>query len=172
VASATSTLPRDEGLRQARLDRRITAGLVACFAVVVLLAVFGLLGVKTTTTSTRMADGTEVEIHYARVTRPGLATPWTVTVHRPGGFDGPITVRSTSTYFDLFDENGLDPDAATATQDGEMVIWTFDPPPGETFRLSFDARSEPGAQWGRDAATEIEVDGDVATLTYRTWVLP
>jgi hypothetical protein len=172
VASATSTLPRDEGLRQARLDRRITAGLVACFAVVVLLAVFGLLGVKTTTTSTRMADGTEVEIHYARVTRPGLATPWTVTVHRPGGFDGPITVRSTSTYFDLFDENGLDPDAATATQDGEMVIWTFDPPPGETFRLSFDARIEPGAQWGRDAATEIEVDGDVATLTYRTWVLP
>ena len=32
-----------------------------------------------------------------------------------------------------------------------MVIWEFDPPPGETFRLSFDARIEPGVQWGRDA---------------------
>ena len=145
VASSTSTVPSDEGLRQARLDRRITVGLVACFAFVVLLALVGLLGVKTTSTSTRMADGTEVELHYARVTRPGLATPWAVTVHRPGGFDGPITVRSTSAYFDLFDENGLDPDAATATQDGEMVIWTFDPPPGETFRLS---SRRPDRAWG------------------------
>jgi hypothetical protein len=147
-------------------------GLTICFALVVILALVGLLGVKSTTTSTRMADGTEVELHYAKITRPGLATPWAVTVHRTGGFDGPITVRSTSAYFDLFDENGLDPDAAAATQDGEMVIWEFDPPPGDTFRLSFDARIEPGAQWGRDATTEIEVGGEVATLTYRTWVLP
>ena len=63
---------------------------------------------KTTTTSAQLADGTEVELHYARITRPGLATPWSVTVHRPGGFEGPITVRSSSAYFDLFDENGLD----------------------------------------------------------------
>jgi hypothetical protein len=172
VASSTSTLPRDAGLHHARRDRRISAALIVCFALVVVLALVGLLGVESATTTTRLADGTEVELHYARITRPGLASPWAVTVRRPGGFDGPIIVRSTSAYFDLFDENGLDPDAAAATQDGEMVIWEFDPPPGETFRLSFDARIEPGAQWGRDATTEIEVDGDVATLTYRTWVLP
>lgn len=172
MASSMSTLPHDEGLRHARVDRRISTALVGLFTIVVVVALFGLLGVKSATTSTRMADGTEVELHYARITRPGLASPWAVTVHRPGGFDGPIIVRSTSEYFDLFDENGLDPDAAAATQDGEMVIWEFDPPPGETFRLSFDARIEPGAQWGRDATTEIEIDGAVATLSYRTWVLP
>ncbi len=172
MASSTSTLPHDEGLRHARVDRLISTVLLGVFALVVVAALVGVLGVKSATTSTRLADGTEVEIHYARITRPGLASPWAVTVHRPGGFDGPITVRSTSSYFDLFDENGLDPDAAAATQDGEMVIWEFDPPPGETFRLSFDARIEPGAQWGRDATTEIEIDGAVATLSYRTWVLP
>jgi hypothetical protein len=172
VASSTSTLPRDAGLHHARLDRRISTALIVCFALVVVVALVGLLGVKSATTTTRLADGTEVQLHYARITRPGLASPWSVTVRRPGGFDGPIIVRSTSAYFDLFDENGLDPDAAAATQDGEMVIWEFGPPPGETFRLSFDARIEPGAQWGRDATTEIEVDGDVAALTYRTWVLP
>ena len=117
----------------------------------------GLLGVRTSTTSTEMPDGTQVEVHYGRITRPGLATPWSVTVHRDGGFSGPIVVRSTSAYFDLFDENGLDPDPAAATQDGEMVIWEFDPPPGDTFRLSFDARIEPAAQWGRGATTEVEV---------------
>ncbi len=172
VASPTSTLPSDEDLRHVRVDRRISTVLVTSFALVVIVALFGLLGVNSTTTSTRMADGTEVELHYARITRPGLATPWAVTVRRPGGFDGPITVRSTSSYFDLFDENGLDPDPAAATQDGEMVIWEFDPPPGDTFRLSFDARIEPGAQWGRDAVTEVEIDGSVASLAYRTWVLP
>jgi hypothetical protein len=172
VPTSTSTLPAGDDLQQARFDRRVAFGITICFTLVVVLALVGLLGVKSTTTSTRLADGTEVELHYARITRPGLATPWAVTVHRPGGFDGPITVRSTSAYFDLFDENGLDPDAAAATQDGEMVIWEFDPPPGDTFRLSFDARIEPGAQWGRDATTEIEVGGDIATLTYRTWVLP
>ena len=172
VASSTSTLPIDEGLRHARFDRVLAAVLVGCFAIVVVLALAGLLGVKSATTSTEMADGTEVEVHYPRITRPGLASPWAVTVHRPGGFDGPITVRSTSAYFDLFDENGLDPDAAAATQDGEMVIWEFDPPPGDTFRLSLDARIEPGVQWGRDATTVVEVGGDVVSLTYRTWVLP
>jgi hypothetical protein len=165
-------VPHDEGLRNARVDRRISTVLAAGFGLVVVVALLGLLGVKSDTTSTRMADGTEVEIHYARITRPGLASPWAVTVHRPGGFDGPITVRSSSSYFDLFDENGLDPDAAAATQDGDMVIWEFDPPPGETFRLSLDARIEPGAQWGRDATTEVEIDGAIATLSYRTWVLP
>lgn len=142
------------------------------FTVVVVLALSGLLGVRSATTSTEMADGTAVEVHYGRITRPGLATPWAVTVHRAGGFSGPIVVRSTSAYFDLFDENALDPDAAAATQDGEMIIWEFDPPPGDTFRVSFDARIEPGAQWGRGATTEVEVDGDVATLSYYTWVLP
>ena len=172
VASSTSTLPDDQGLRHARADRRIATGLGICFAIVVVAALVGLLGVKTTTTTAQLADGTEVELHYARITRPGLATPWSVTVHRPGGFEGPITVRSTSAYFDLFDENGLTPDATSATQDAEMVTWEFDPPPGDTFRLSFDARIEPGVQWGRDATTEVEVGGEVATLTYRTWVLP
>jgi hypothetical protein len=172
VSSSTSTLPTDAGLGHARRDRWFAAALAIAFAVVVVLALTGLLGVKSATTSARLADGTEVEVHYARVSRPGLATPWAVTVHRPGGFDGPITVRSTSAYFDLFDENGLDPDPAASTQDGEMVIWQFDPPPGETFRLSFDARIEPGVQWGRSATTQVEHDGEVASLTYRTWVMP
>ena len=172
MAPSTSTLPDDPPLDHARVRRWTGSAVGLAFAAVVVLALTGSLGVRTTTTSTEMADGTEVEVRYGLITRPGLATPWAVTVRRPGGFSGPIVVRSSGAYFDLFDENGLDPDAAAATQDEEMVIWEFDPPPGDTFQLSFDARIEPGAQWGRDATTEVEVDGEVATLTYHTWVLP
>jgi hypothetical protein len=155
-----------------RARRWTGAAVAAVLAVVVVLALSGLFGVRTTTTATQMADGTEVTVEYGRITRPALATVWAVTVRRPGGFSGPIEIRSTSSYFDLFDENALDPDPAAATQDGEMVIWEFDPPPGDTFRVSFDARIEPGAQWGRGATTEVEIDGEVATLDYYTWVLP
>lgn len=172
MTQAISTLPDETDLRHARFDRRITLTLALGFTAVVLIALSGRLGVSTSTTSARTAGGTEVEIHFGRITRPGLATPWTVTVHRPEGFSGPVIVRSTSSYFDMFDENGLAPAAAATTQDGEMVIWEFDPPPGNAFRLSFDGRIEPGVQWGRDAITEVELDGEVATLTYRTWVLP
>ena len=172
VASPTRTLPSDEDLRHVHVDRRISTVLVTSFALVVLLALFGLLGVRTATTTTRMADGTEVEVHYGRVTRPAWRRRGRSRSTAPDGFTGPIMIRSTSAYFDLFDENGLDPDPAAATQDGEMVIWEFDPPPGDTFRLSFDARIEPGAQWGRDATTEVEIDGESPASTTTRGCLP
>jgi hypothetical protein len=143
-----------------------------CFAVIVVVALSGLLGVRTRTTWTRLGDGTTIEVRYGWITRPGLATPWSITVHRAGGFDGQIVVRTTNSYFELFDENGLDPDPASATQDADELIWAFEPPSGDTFTLSFDARIEPGAQWGRDATTVVEVDGARGAVSYRTWVMP
>jgi hypothetical protein len=148
---------------------RVVGGL---FGLVVVVSALGLLGVRTATASTVLEDGTRVEVHYGLITRPGLATPWSVTVHRPGGFDGPVTIRTTRTYFDLFDENGLDPDPAASTQDAEHLIWEFDAPPGDTLTVTFDARIEPGAQWGRDATTEVDVGGATAEVSYHTWVLP
>jgi hypothetical protein len=172
VPSSSSTLVDLATDRRGWAARR--SGLLAglAFGLIVLVALSGLLGVRTRTTSTELADGTTVAVHYGWITRPGLATPWSVTVRRPGGFDGPIIVRSTRAYFDMFDENGLTPDPTSATQDGETVIWEFDPPPGDTLVVSFDARIEPAKQWGRDATTEVEVAGVSGAVTYHTWVLP
>jgi hypothetical protein len=170
VATRTSTLPPE--LDRPPGKRRSSVAAAVCFAGIVAVALSGLLGVRTTTKSTRLADGTTIEVHHGWITRPGLATPWSVTVHRAGGFDGPIVVRTTSSYFDMFDENGLDPDPESSTQDADELIWTFEPPTGDTFSLSFDARIEPGAQWGRDATTVVEVDGASGAVSYRTWVMP
>jgi hypothetical protein len=76
-------------------------------------------------------------------------------VRHPGGFDGPITVSTTSKYLDMFDENGFDPSAAKVTATPEEVIWEFDPPPGDTLAVSLDARIEPSVQWGRLGETSV-----------------
>jgi hypothetical protein len=120
------------------------------------------------------AQGYELETEYAVVSRPGLATPWAVTVRHPGGFDGPVTIAVSSDYLEMFDENGLDPDAAAATADADYVYWEFEPPPtGDELEISFDARIEPARQWGLTGRTKLLIDDRVITeVSYRTWVLP
>jgi hypothetical protein len=141
-------------------------------AVIVALGIAGVLGVRTGHVSDS-GGGYELKVTYARVTRPGLATPWSVEIRHPGGFDGPITVRTTSAYFDLFDENSLDPEPTKTLSDGENSIWEFEPPEGDTMEITFDARLEPGVQVGGTATTSVLVDGRrVASVTYRTRVFP
>ena len=81
----------------------------------------------------------------------------------------------TSSYFDAFDENGLDPDPAESTSDGERSIWKFEPPPGDVMTVSFDARIEPGVQLTRVKGEVSVLDpsgADVVTADFRTLVLP
>jgi hypothetical protein len=170
--AAYSTVPDArplERLRSSRASRRIFIALLFIFLA---LGLAGVLGVRTGTVSAT-GGGYEIEVEFARVTRPGLATPWSTTVRHPGGFDGPITIAVSSEYFDMFDENGLDPDPDGATADGEFVYWEFQPPAGDVFEVSFDARIEPARQWGREGVSRL-MDGEtvLAEARYRTWVLP
>lgn len=131
-------------------------------------------GVRTAEVSDS-GGGYELTVHYASVTRPGLATPWSAEVRRTGGFEDPVTIASTNAYFDLFDENGLDPDPSKVTSDGERIIWEFEAPEeGDTLAISFDARIEPGQQFARTTATTtVMQDGaPVASVRYRTFVMP
>jgi hypothetical protein len=159
-------------LRRGRLGRRLFFVAVTLF---LLLGILNVYGVRTRETSAT-ASGYELTVTYASVTRPGLATPWSVEVRHPGGFDsGLVTVAATSSYFDAFDENGLDPDPARSTSDGERTIWQFEPPTGDTLTISFDARIEPGVQLTR-LKGEVEVlgpSGDAAvSADFSTYVMP
>jgi hypothetical protein len=107
------------------------------------------------------------------VSRAGLATPWSLEIRHPGGFDGPITVSTNSRYLDLLDENGFDPQPSKSTATADEIVWEFDPPDGDTIGISLDGRVEPGAQWGRTGETSVLVDGKpVVTVKYKTWVMP
>ncbi len=170
-----STLPPPpdiKAVRRGRFGRRVFTVVLVVFLG---LGMLGLYGVRTGET-TAAAGGYELTVTYTKITRPGLATPWAVEVRHPGGFgDEEVTVAVTSSYFDAFDENGLDPDPAESTSDGERSIWKFEPPAGDVMTVSFDARIEPGVQLTRVKGEVSVLDpsgADVVTARFRTVVLP
>lgn len=166
------TAPEENDFRSMRRARAVRRAFMSAVAVFLLLGLSGTLGVRSRTTAVQ-GGGYELTVTYGQVSRPGLPTPWRFEVRRPGGFDGPITVSTSSEYLDLFDENGFDPEAAKVTATPDAVIWEFEPPPGDTLAVSLDARIEPAAQWGRSAETSVLVDGvPVVTARYKTWILP
>ncbi|MGH9178799.1 MAG: hypothetical protein ACRD0N_09640 [Acidimicrobiales bacterium] len=146
---------------------------LAAVALAVFLGLVGVLGVRSGTTSAS-GGGFELEVTYPAVGRPGLSVPWSATVRRAGGFDGPVVLATSAGYFDLFDENSLDPGPAKSTSDGEWIIWEFDPPErGDTFEVSLDTRMGPNEHWGKSAETAVLVNGTPAvSVTYRTRVMP
>jgi hypothetical protein len=53
------------------------------------------------------------------------------------------------------------------------VIYVFDPPPGDGFRVSMDGNAEPGFHELPVATTTLIVDGrPVVSVTYATKVVP
>ena len=156
--------------RRARAGRRLFAVVLSAF---LLAGVLGFLGVRTGTKSAE-GGGYQLEVRYAKVARPGLSVPWAVTIRHPGGFDGPVTLATNSTYFDLFDENSFDPDPESSTSDGERMIWEFEPPEdGDTMEVSLDTRVGPNIQLGTSGTTEILENGQpVVSVSYKTWILP
>ncbi len=168
-----STIPAEvplDALRRARVARRAFLTFVAVF---VALGTIGVFGVRSGTVRSS-GGGYTLEVRYPEVARPGLSVPWSVTIRHPGGFDGPLTLASTASYFDLFDENSLDPDPDASTSDGERVLWEFETPEsGDTMEVSLDTRMGPNVQWGTRGQTAVLVDGKpVASVEYRTWVMP
>ena len=162
-------------LRPVRMGPRPTLVrrlLVALLTAIVLAGAAGLFGVRSSE-ATASAAGWTVSVTYASVARAGLDVPWQVTVRREGGFTGPITLAVTADYFDIYEEQGLDPAPATETADGERLYWTFDPPPGDELTVDFDAYIQPASQLGASGAvTVLEGGSEVVTVPFRTWLVP
>jgi len=172
-ADAIPTTPDATNLLQSRRARILRRLFMALVAGLLALGLAGWLGVHSATTTAK-GGGYEVTVTYGRVSRPGLATPWSLEIRHPGGFNGPVTVSANSKYLDLFDKNGFDPQPSKATATPDAMILEFDPPDGDTLDVSLDGRIQPGAQWGeKTGETSVVVDGKpVVTAKYKTWVLP
>ena len=157
-------------LQRQRLERRAMLGLLVVFLVLGALEVFG---AWTRTATATGADGVTLSVTYPASTRPGLPIRWEFTVTRPGGFDGPITLRTTFDYIHLFDISNTEPDAQSATGSADYLSYTFEPPGGDTLRVAMDGNTEPGFHEVPPATTIVSIDGaDAASVTYRTVVVP
>jgi hypothetical protein len=149
--------------------RRATLG---ALSVAVLAALLTLLGVHSSTASVS-SDGYRLDVVYPRVARPGLDAPLQVTVTHPGGFGKALTLAVSGHYLDLFESQGFRPSPSDETRAGDTYYLTFSAPPGDSFRVYFDAYIQPASQAGRDGWVEV-MDGDtvVARTSYSTTILP
>jgi hypothetical protein len=137
----------------------------------VLAAVTQQLGVRTDTVTATSGDLT-VTLRYADRARGALAAPFSIDIERPGGFATQVEVRTSQRYLEIFDDNGFEPEPVEMTTEAGYVVWTFDPPPGDTLEIILDARIEPGV-FGRERGTTVVAAGDdEVTLEYTTWVAP
>lgn len=173
AAESNSTLPSsDSGTNGWEQILHVVS--VGFIAALVIAGLTGVLGVRTSS-AIASGDGLEIEVTHAAVTRPGLATPFDVVVRSVDGSPLPeqLTTRIDAGYLSMFDENGLDPSPSASFQSERWIWWTFDVPSGQTeFQLSFDARLEPGVQWGRRGSVAL-VDGNREVVAaFRTWVIP
>ena len=172
--STPTAPPPTDAARQARA-RTARRFFVALLALFLLGGALDLYGVRTRSRSAN-GGGYELTVEYASVSRPGLATPFSFEVRRPGGFPQGLTVASLSSYFDAFDENGFSPTPETETDDGERTIWQFAPSESDTMEVSLDARIEPGVQLTRVKGLVEVLSGPagsaVVAVPFSTFVMP
>ncbi|MCY7373165.1 MAG: hypothetical protein LH461_05630 [Spirochaetaceae bacterium] len=169
---ATLTAFRDgDAARRARGWRRIG---LALLGLVLVLGAAGLLGIRSTTETARSPEGYQLEVTHAQVTRAGLAVPFHVTVRHPGGFDGPVTLSISSSLPERFDFQNFYPNPAKETATEGRLVYEFDPPPGDVFRLSLDARTAPDQNGSADTyRTALVIEGQqVAKVGFRMVVVP
>lgn len=141
---------------------------------VVLAAATGLLGVRTAE-ATAAGGGYTLTVWFAETSRAGLATPLSFEVRSDAGELPPsVTVKVSSSYLALFDDNGLEPTPTESYNTSEWTRWTFDVPPNTPeLRVDLDGRLEPAVQSGQTATAAVEIDGQVVTsIDFTTWVAP
>jgi hypothetical protein len=164
--------PRDEtAVRRARNYRRVGLGLVA-LAVVAGLA--GVLGIRSATTSDS-GGGSRLEVEHAQVTRAGIAVPFHVRVEQPGGFAGPVRLAISADLMERFDFQNFYPNPSKETADGRFLTYEFDPPSGDRFEMSLDARTAPdqNGSWATYAVRLLDPDDTVtASVSFRMVVVP
>lgn len=170
--TGSRTVPDAVDVRTLRTHLWIRRLIVLLLAVFVLLGLTQQLGVRHKIVEATSGEWS-LQVEHAVVSRPGLDTPWTVHVRKDGGLPEEVVIRTTASYFDLFDENGLDPAPTDEQHDGKWLIWTFAPEPGsDQLTVEFDARISPAHQKGSSARTEVLDVGPELGVNYRTRLMP
>ena len=166
------TLPAVYDIAGARRGQRLRRAGMAAMLVVVLAGAVGLLGVHSSTT-TDSRGGYTASFTYARVARAGWDVPWRVQVSHPGGFDGSVTLAVNADAFQIFETQRFWPEPSSETRGEHTIYLTFDPPPGDTLVVEYDAYIQPSAQRGRDTnLTVITGDQPRLVLHASTFLLP
>lgn len=173
MGEQVGTLPghRDvDGARRGRALRRI--GIV----VLVLLVGAGMAGALGPRTGDVSASngGYRLDVRHAEITRPGLPAPLRITVERPGGFDGPVTLRLDKDFGDHLDFQTWYPTPSAETAGPRLIEYEFDPPPGDVLEITLDARTAPGQPPSsrRYSVAVVDAGREAVATNFRMTVMP
>jgi hypothetical protein len=174
-AGGTSTLADLTPGRRALVDDAIRYAFVAFVVAVIVLGLTDRFGPRSATVSAS-SPALSLEVRYDEVVRPGLSATWSVEIAARDGRSLPerLTLVTTSTYFELFDENGLSPEPVEETSGASTTTWVFEPEPHATnLVVELDARIQPGWRAPVSGTTTLVVEGEEPLhVDYRTWPLP
>jgi hypothetical protein len=170
---SSSTIPAD--MPEPKSERVLHIAAFTFVGAVLLLAAASLLGVRTGIVAAQ-GEGYVIEVLRTQITRPGLATPFSVEISTIDGSDLPqtITLRLDTSYLSMFDFNGLEPTPSTSFSTDRWTWWSFDVPSDQSsLRIGLDARLEPSVQWARPGSATLEIEGTgVVAVDFTTWVMP
>lgn len=175
MADTASTIDGLEGRGGGTAALWLRRGFLALLALVLVGALFGAAGDRTERTTATSEDGRwTLSLLHASLARAGLDVPWEVTVTREGGFEGPVVLGVTGSYFDLYETQGFRPEPAASYRDGETLFLEFDPPPsGDTMVVAYDAYIQPASQQGTGGTVAVRSGDEVlVSLDFTTDLLP
>lgn len=169
--STTEIDASEESGRRGLYGRRV---FLVIMAVVVVLGLLDLFGVRAGTASATAPDGTRLRVRHASVARAGLSIPFTIEVERSQASTDPILISVTLDYLGLFERASITPEPTGATTSGDVVVWTFAAPPTKTLRVTIDAQVQPGQHWGERGRVGLHTtEGALAAeVRLRTWLFP
>jgi hypothetical protein len=171
-AALPPTSPPELGLdrlRRARVTRRVGLGFLSLF---VLLGAVGVFGIRTRTVS-NAAAGYRLTVTYPATERAQMPVRLSAVVGHDGGFTDPIDIGLTAEYMNLLDYNDIEPQPSKSVNAGDLIVWTFEPPVGDTLRVTLDAIIEANTRFGGPARLVVFSGGvPVVSVSFRTWVAP
>jgi hypothetical protein len=162
-------------IRRRRLLHRVITGTLALILLVAVLDGFDVINLLGPDEAYARASGGgyDLTVEHPDVTRPALASVFRIAVHKDGGFDDEVEVAISRHYLEIWDVNATIPAPDGETSIGDWVIWSYDEPPGDTLRLTYEARIEPGVQADRTGfAAVMEDEEPVVQVRFRTKVRP
>lgn len=174
TAGQTTTVPDvDTAVSTWEVALRVVT--IAAVVGLVLATGLGFLGVRTAESSVS-GHGYEMTVTHAAMTRPGLATPFSLEVQTTNGAPLPeeVTIRISAEYLAIFDDNGMEPLPSESFNTDEWTWWTFTVPDGrQRLTIDLDARLEPAVQSGRTAEAALQLGDDrVLSVEFTTGVSP
>lgn len=172
---SASTIDGLEGVGEGRVALWLRRAVLAVLTLSLLGALLGAFGDRTLTQTATSDDGRwTLSLLHASVARAGLDVPWEVTLTREGGFQGPVVLGVTGSYFDLYETQGFRPEPAASYRDGDTLFLEFEPPPsGEVLVVAYDAYIQPASRQGSAGTVAVRSGDEVlVSLDFRTDLLP